>query len=620
MANVRDSIILAITILFSCVSCNPVSSHLENALKQSGNNRHELEEVLHYFSFDPGDSLKYKAAVFLIENMPGHYTLESTIIDRFRLELPEIHPNHPYRWYKTMQSLPAKIELNNFGYKLYDLEWLESSYLIRHIENSFRIWQTTPWLCNLPFDDFCEYLLPYRILNEHPDHFSDSTLLYITRLKATVQHLPLNYTPEHIVEILKILDPDYLNLPGISIQLGPNQTYNVGCIEQTIFQIYGLRQAGIAAALDYIPCWGNRDGLHYWSSIIYPTYVNNTRTEQVGNAPKVYRKTYSHQPFPQSHGQEYIPEFFRTPFSQGCYPLLHLYRFCRIPLYGLTDSCRYAYLCVFNDRQWKPVCWSEIYKKSAYFENIGRNIVYLPVYYKGLELTAGSSPFILHPNGSIEYLIADTLHLQTLRLNRKCPIDNRKIQWTSLRGGYFEASNRADFQNSTIIYRTDRLYPGTTVIPVDTTVAFRYWRYYLEGYHQMAEIGFYDTRKNEMTGKIFLPPETFITKNPEKLFDHDPLTYALIAPYIGVDFGKPVALSEIRYLPRNDDNGIIPGQVYELKYHNGHHWISLGRQTARYSYIDFENAPTHALFWLQNLTTGREERIFTYKNGRQRFW
>lgn len=98
-----------------------------------------MEEVLHYFSFDPGDSLKYKAAVFLIENMPGHYTLESTIIDRFRLELPEIHPNHPYCWYKTMQSLPAKIELNNFGYKLYDLEWLEGSYLIRHIENSFRI-------------------------------------------------------------------------------------------------------------------------------------------------------------------------------------------------------------------------------------------------------------------------------------------------------------------------------------------------------------------------------------------------------------------------------------------------------------------------------------------------
>ncbi|MDE6452493.1 MAG: transglutaminase domain-containing protein, partial [Odoribacter sp.] len=194
------------------------------------------------------------------------------------------------------------------------------------------------------------------------------------------------------------------------------------------------------------------------------------------------------------------------------------------------------------------------------------------------------------------------------------------IQWTSLRGGYFEASNRADFQNSTIIHRTDQLYTGTTVIPVDTTVAFRYWRYYLEGYHQMAEIGFYDIRKNEMTGKVLLPPEEFIKKYPERLFDHNPLTYALIAPYIGVDFGKPVTLSEIRYSPRNDDNDVVPGQVYELKYHNGHRWISRGQQTARYSYIDFENAPTHALSWLQNLTTGREERFFTYENGKQRFW
>ena len=46
---------------------------LEKALQLSGSNRHELENVLEYFSKNPSDSLKLKAARFLIENMPGHW-------------------------------------------------------------------------------------------------------------------------------------------------------------------------------------------------------------------------------------------------------------------------------------------------------------------------------------------------------------------------------------------------------------------------------------------------------------------------------------------------------------------------------------------------------------------
>jgi hypothetical protein len=47
---------------------------MEAVLKRAGGNRPELEKVLQHYSVNPGDSLKYKAAVFLIENMPGHYS------------------------------------------------------------------------------------------------------------------------------------------------------------------------------------------------------------------------------------------------------------------------------------------------------------------------------------------------------------------------------------------------------------------------------------------------------------------------------------------------------------------------------------------------------------------
>lgn len=43
---------------------------LETVLQVAGENRKELEKVLHYYRINLADSLKYKAACFLIENIP----------------------------------------------------------------------------------------------------------------------------------------------------------------------------------------------------------------------------------------------------------------------------------------------------------------------------------------------------------------------------------------------------------------------------------------------------------------------------------------------------------------------------------------------------------------------
>lgn len=50
---------------------------LEYALAASGENRKELELFLDYFR---EDSLKYKAACFLIENMPGAFAVNEEIV------------------------------------------------------------------------------------------------------------------------------------------------------------------------------------------------------------------------------------------------------------------------------------------------------------------------------------------------------------------------------------------------------------------------------------------------------------------------------------------------------------------------------------------------------------
>ena len=68
-----------------------------------------------------------------------------------------------------------------------------------------------------------------------------------------------------------------------------------------------------------------------------------------------------------------------------------------------------------------------------------------------------------------------------------------------------------------------------------------------------------------------------------------------------------------------DSNNIFEGDEYELRYWNGG-WHSLGRQTAQTDSLAYENVPTDALLWLCNLTRGREERIFTYEDGKLVWW
>ena len=64
-------IMMSILLWAGCLlSCDRLP---EQALQQAGENRAEMEKVLAHFKDDP-DPLKYRAAKFLIENMPYNYT------------------------------------------------------------------------------------------------------------------------------------------------------------------------------------------------------------------------------------------------------------------------------------------------------------------------------------------------------------------------------------------------------------------------------------------------------------------------------------------------------------------------------------------------------------------
>ena len=110
----------------------------------------------------------------------------------------------------------------------------------------------------------------------------------------------------------------------------------------------------------------------------------------------------------------------------------------------------------------------------------------------------------------------------------------------------------------------------------------------------------------------------------EKAFDGDFLTrFSSVLPsyaWIGIDFGKPVNIERFRCIPRSDDNSIRTGDEYELLYWNEIDWRSLGRKTGETDVLHFDDVPEKALLLLRNHTRGKEERPFTYENGKQLWW
>lgn len=70
--------------------------------------------------------------------------------------------------------------------KYHFLKTLNSAFLIDNIELAFAVWQK-PWAKDIPFSDFCKYILPYRVQYEEVSNlerslWNDSFLYWTLRM------------------------------------------------------------------------------------------------------------------------------------------------------------------------------------------------------------------------------------------------------------------------------------------------------------------------------------------------------------------------------------------------------------------------------------------------------
>jgi hypothetical protein len=237
-----------------------------------------------------------------------------------------------------------------------------------------------------------------------------------------------------------------------------------------------------------------------------------------------------------------------------------------------------------------------------------------------------TDPFIVSKSGEIRFLSPEKKQETVCLYAKYNLLFEGFVQ--HLIGSVFEASNNFAFNRADTLYQITkpplRLFNS---INIQTGEKYRYIRLLGADYCSVSEIQIYGSDQKLIKGKPFgsIAGQGIKNHGYENAFDGNPYTsfYSpnLSGDWVGVDLGQPYHISRIVYTPRNRDNFIRSGDVYELSYSSGKKNQIIHQQTAASDSMVFENVPVNALLYLKNLSRGgNEQRVFIVKNHTQIFF
>lgn len=636
------SICMCMVLLCACGEQTAV----EKALDEAGDNRLELLKVIdHYRNGEERDSLKLEAAMFLIGNMPGHGSVWSEAIDTFRQRL--IHADSVLLM-EPMNAWWDELKKSDKPVFRKDLKYLTADFLIENIDDAFRVWQNVPWKDEVDFDLFCNYVLPYRFESELLAAGWRDTLYkeYHAVVKDT-KTVKEAFEAVHDT-VWKRLRSSSLRFPYVVDVVTMRNQRKAMCIQRCVMLGAVMRALGIPAAIDNVGRWANYSSNGHAMTVLvtkdgsysifgkekkaklknrvdatlfevnYPLAADYPlKTDFKKRAAKVWRSTYKHQSVDTEAANDWkAAQSLVSPFRKDV-----------STEYGLAASVGiqtalpvdFIFLCTFaTGKDWMPIASAKLINGTCRFEALGDSVVYAVIANHDGKLTALENPFIL-ANGKKVSLVPDKAHTQTVVLTRKYPLTGKWMnEWAPMPGARFEGSNDTDFSRTETLGTIDRMPVFRNLIMVSNPKPFRYVRYVSEKTCDtpMAEIELYS--KGE---KLKVIPGKSTGMHVELSLDGNTLTRPDTDPgySLGYDLGEAMALDSIVFFPRNDDNFILPGHTYELFYYDGG-WVSLGKRVSEDWQLVYGNVPLNALLYLRDHTAGKEERPFTYEQGKQVWW
>lgn len=638
-------------------SCGGRDRQVEEALSLSGNNRNELEAVLKHYE---GDGRKLEAARFLIGNMPGSYGANPIVeqdCSAFYEAYDSLGQKYGYRvgteWGKQVDSLwkdfsnrhRVRQELN------YDITRMKAEDLIREIDLAFRAWVENVHSRNCSFEDFCEYILPYRRQN--------GLLIDNARREFNKRHQGKYFVKEGKdwqQEIDSLLyEYKYLTHSGFwgtKIPIWNAATLEKMrhglCAQRCWYNSLLLSSLGIPVAIDFVPAWGNRNNSHTWNVVLingeshafeafwdndrwkYKRIYNNRNDDELWGRfrlPKVYRYTYSnHIEGPLADvevDKADIPELFRSVKKVDVSSEYFETADVTVELTGeAPQGVKYAYLAVFGYQDWHPVQWGKVENGRAVFREMGKDMVYLPVYYKRGGLLPAAEPFRLRNDGTMEKLSGneETEEVAVRMVTGAPAYDQNKEYLGCMKGS--RIVGLLDGKSEEELCRwTDSLALQSVVRKVSARLPYRFVRLLLPSDSiALGELSFY-TEEGRIGNVRIITPMRATGRNEVPGMITDGLGATgyrgrVAERLVDIDLGKEYMVSHIGMTSYLKTQLFCPDE-FELRYwDNG--WKTVERKQADHKgYLVFERVPRGALLMLKNCRwKGKTaERIFTYEKG-----
>lgn len=656
--------IVILLITFTACAENPL--HLYYAMRSAGDNKAELKSVLRHYRTIDKDPEKLRAAKYLIANMPAHYSYSDTaaINSYYRTALSILGTGPSPDWQRdTLRTISDRDYAGITKNVVSDVQVMTADYLIYSIDHAFKQWRTKPWAAHLTYEEFRDWLLPYKVTDlQSLDAWRDTLSAHYSDSLSTI---PVDDEKRNsifgAIEIARneihtkqsaighrVIWENRGGIPLRSAATWVRMTYG-SCMDYVTMGTAVFRSLGLPAAIDQVPTWGRNSDGHSWyvfpsdRGVETPTMNSLIMGAGIGfypyeRIPKVWRSTYSIN-----------REILRY---RNTAKYVHPFELCRQDVtdrYSRTSDLeietnhsielkdKYVYIAMIVNSggpQWSILDYGCMKHGKACFKNMGRNMLYIVLGYDGTKLVPISHPFILRKDGSVEYIKNNqtTANGQpetiSMDLRRKYyesynVVDMRR----RIIGGKIQCADHADFSDAVTLYTID-----TTDIPDRITLStsgsphpYRYWRYLSPNgsWGNISELSFYDDKGNKLTGRGIANAEAG-QDAIDRAYDGNLLSNFEInqadGNWVGMDMGKPLVVQSFSVSPRSDDNDICPGNEYELFYFDGLEWRSLGHRVAETNSLNYDDIPLHTLLWLRNYTRGNNERPFIVSENKEVEW
>lgn len=650
--------------------------------------KHYANTLIYYRYFNH-DRQKLKATKYLVENARFHYSrgkFQGNLheVEQLRLHCDSIYytitteseHKNSYRDSLTVVQKRMRTHYDSIGYPPLSVthytyingEVLTRDFLIEHIDHAFEVWHTSPFACNLSFDEFKEMILPYCAIQGTGFHETSK------KLNDIYARYVINDTISCATEIVQKYNTSLYDMRRFELfkprdyTAGIYDLYSNGlhdCVEIAEYGARIFRSCGLPVATEYNVCYIDLIDRHYnnvfyndstdkWIPFNSESCLPIAEKWETARSMNVYRITYEPQkntPFFLRNKNEFIPQILSDPCIKDVTDYLIETVSITLPFTHDTEN-NLAYLATFNReaRGMMPVTWGVIdkRKRQVTFNHLRENAMYIPIYYNGNECIPFGEPFHIKivEGMAVKHNLLDIekkAGKADMLITRKFPRKKNMIKVANnLVGGQFLGANKPDFSDAVVLYEiTEAPMPHFLEYDFEKMGKYRYYRFQAPAEHPNANISMlewmtsadYDyantapaTRPHILqpqdyvhdSTKVQLLDAPFGSSTWKSEYDGNMLTAPGAYPNITLRLKEKQIVTGVRFAPLNADNGINSGDVYELYYwENG--WKQHATVRAEQEFVLFKDVPQGKMYWLKNISKGREETPFIMVDGKQIF-